>query len=173
MERPVQPREHGAAPEWELVYLLPGKLYASDRPAAITTILGSCVAVCLWDPIRGVGGMNHYLLPHQIGLEPGSGRFGDVAVKLLLEKVLDLGALKRNLQAKLFGGACVLNAMRSRQDKTHLGAKNVDVARKLLSEAGIPVILEEVGGRAGRKLVFHPVDGSAWVKLLLGGGSEF
>lgn len=169
IERPqtesAAPAKQGVGPEWEMIYLLPGKLYASNRPAAITTILGSCVAVCLWDSIKGVGGMNHYLLPDQIGLEQ-PGRFGDVAVKLLVEKVLGLGALKRNLQSKLFGGACLLNPTRSRHGETHLGMKNVNIAKKLLNQAGIPVILEEVGGSSGRKLIFHSMDGSAWVKLL-------
>lgn len=155
-----------AVPEWESVYLLPGKLYASDRPSVITTLLGSCVAVCLWDPSTGVGGINHYLLPNQIGLERESVRFGDVAVPLLIRKLLNLGAVKGNLEAKLFGGACVLDAMKSRVQSDHLGTKNVAVARKVLSEAGIPVVLEDIGGSSGRKLIFHSSNGSAWVKKL-------
>ena len=146
------------------VYLHPGQLHASADPCTITTILGSCVAVCLFDRARGVGGANHYLLPYHAGHDQASPRFGNVAVQSLLARVLALGASRRDLEAKLFGGACVLEAFRT--GDSHLGAKNVDAARALLRAEGIPVRAEDVGGSRGRKLVFHVDDGSALVKML-------
>ncbi len=146
------------------VYLLPGKVYASQGPSVVTTILGSCVAVCLWDPVKRIGGINHYLLPHGPGNGQSSERYGDVAIPSLIGKLLALGSGARNLQAKLFGGACVLDAMRASDH--NLGAKNVEVACQLLEEAGIPVVGGDVGGPKGRKVIFHSDDGTAWVKLL-------
>jgi chemotaxis protein CheD len=146
------------------IYLHPGKLYASSEPCAVTTILGSCVAVCLWDPVLGIGGINHYLLPHGPGNGQSSERFGDVAIPSLIGKLLALGSATRGLRAKLFGGACVIDAMRASDH--NLGAKNVEAACRLLEEEGIPVVGGDVGGPKGRKLIFHSDDGTAWVKLL-------
>ena len=146
------------------VYLHPGQLHAAAGPVTITTLLGSCVAICLYDRARGIGGTNHYLLPHHADLGNDSPRFGNVAMRRLLDGVLALGAKRHDLEAKLFGGACVLDAFRANDD--HLGAKNVAVARSLLAAERIPVRAEDVGGRRGRKLVFRVDDGSAFVKLL-------
>lgn len=146
------------------VYLHPGQLFVATEPAAVTTILGSCVAVCVWDVVLGIGGINHYLLPAGVKTASTGLRYGNVAIEQLLEKVSRAGAVNSNLRAKLFGGACVLDAMRGKEN--HLGDKNVEIARKLLSEAGIPVVASDVGGGRGRKLIFHPHEGSALVKLL-------
>jgi chemotaxis protein CheD len=145
------------------VYLHAGQLAAPERPAAITTILGSCVAVCLWDSALRQGGMNHFLLPYWSGNGSASARFGNVAVDALIESLGRIGSRKGSLQAKLFGGACVIRAFTSGE---RLGVKNVQLARKLLAGHGVPVVAEDVLGRRGRKLVFHTDDGAAWVKDL-------
>ena len=144
------------------VYLQPGQLLASAEPVRATTILGSCVAVCLWDRRLRLGGINHYLLPHWVGNGQLSPRFGNVAIGLLIDRLLSLASQKRNLQAKVFGGASVIGALRVR--KNHLGGKNVDLARSLLREYGIRLVAEDVGGRRGRRLVFHTDSGEAWVR---------
>jgi chemotaxis protein CheD len=146
------------------VYLQPGQLYASAQPSAVTTVLGSCVAICLWDPVASVGGMNHYLLPFFAGTGNGTPRFGNVAVVQLLERLQAARAVRGRLQAKVFGGACVLEAFRARQG--HLGEKNASVAFKLLDELAIPVVSHDIGGRSGRKLIFHSDTGHAWVAKL-------
>jgi chemotaxis protein CheD len=146
------------------IYLHPGQLFASADGSSVTTILGSCVALCLWDPVSRVGGINHYLLPLWAGSGPSSPRFGDVAVRGLIERVLTLGSDKRRLKAKLFGGACVIAAFRAREN--HLGMKNVQTAQQLLEQEGIPLVGHDVGGGRGRKLIFHTDDGAAWVKQL-------
>jgi chemotaxis protein CheD len=146
------------------VYLHPGQLHVATEPTLVTTILGSCVAVCLWDITQGIGGINHYLLP--VGLKTASNglRYGNVAIEHLLEKLERTGARRSNLRAKVFGGACVLDAMRDRAN--HLGDKNVEMAQRVLAEAGIPVVASDVGGSRGRKLIFYPHDGTVLVKLL-------
>jgi chemotaxis protein CheD len=142
------------------VYLAPGQLFASADAVQVRTILGSCVAVCLWDLEAGVGGLNHFLLPHGA---PPSPRFGEHAVPQLLQRVLALGASRERLRAKLFGGACVLEALRA---GSALGSRNVEVAREQLSAAAIPVVAEDTGGDLGRKLVFEVQTGSAWIRAI-------
>jgi chemotaxis protein CheD len=144
-------------------YLHPGRLWLSREPYSVTTILGSCVAIALFDPSVGIGGLCHYLLPDWPGSGPASPRFGNVAFEQLIRMFAAEGLRKERLLAKLFGGACVIEAMR---DGFRLGGKNVALARRLLSEAKIPVVAEDVEGNLGRKLVFHTHDGSTWVKLL-------
>ncbi len=136
-------------------YVLPGRLFVTAEPYVVTTILGSCVAVCLWDPTLRAGGVNHFLLPHRAGPRLSSPRFGDPAMERLIAKTLALGSRPRDLQAKVFGGAHVLD----QGDDRHLGARNVEVAHRVLAREGIPVVAEDVGGKGGRKVIFHTVDG--------------
>jgi chemotaxis protein CheD len=146
------------------VYLHAGQLVAFREPRAISTVLGSCVAVCLWDAGAGVGGMNHYVLPHRAGALETSPRFGNVAMGGLLDELVRLGARFARLQAKVFGGASVLGS--ARVGGTSLGADNVELARSLLAAAGIPVVAEDTGGERGRRLIFQTDDGLAFVKRL-------
>lgn len=148
----------------EVVYLHAGQVFAAAEPYAVSTILGSCVAVCLHDPVARAGGMNHYLLPYRVGDGHASARFGTVAVKQLIGALLALGCTKPNLRAKLFGGARVLEG--GRAGEPHLGLKNVEVALELLRDEGIPVVDEDVGGRHGRKLIFQLDDGTAWIRRI-------
>jgi chemotaxis protein CheD len=145
-------------------YLHPGQLFVASESYAVTTILGSCVSVCLWDPLTEIGGINHFLLPMDVGDDQASLRFGNHAVRELIEEILGLGAEQMRLRAKLFGGACVLEAFRSREN--HLGTKNVQIAREVLQAADIPIVGHDVGGDRGRKLIFHTDNGSAWIKQL-------
>jgi chemotaxis protein CheD len=146
------------------VYLHPGQLFASVQISAVTTILGSCVSLCLWDPGTKIGGINHYLLPFWVGDDMASPRFGTVAIETLIEKVISLGAHKTRLQAKIFGGACVIEAFRERKD--HIGIVNARLAENLLRVHGIPVVEQDLAGRRGRKLIFYTDDGTSWVKYL-------
>ncbi len=151
-------------PERRAVYLAPGQVIASAEPAEASTILGSCVAVCLWDPRTRTGGANHFLLPDWAGSGTGTARYGNVAIASLVQRMEELGARQRDLQAKLFGGAAVLEAFRNRPD--HLGARNVALARHLLEQLAIPVVAEDVGGSRGRKVLFRTDSGLALVRLI-------
>jgi chemotaxis protein CheD len=152
------------ASDAQMIYLHPGQLFASAVPCAITTVLGSCVSVCLYDVERGIGGANHFLLPHAGTRTNEPLRSGASAIEALLRCVLDLGARRHKLAAKVFGGARVLHTMHP--ERFHLGIANINVARSVLSAERIPVLAEDVGGMRGRKLRFVTGDGSAWVQEL-------
>lgn len=145
-------------------YLLPGQLYVSAEPCQIKTILGSCVAICLWDQWRGVGGVNHFLLPSTREGQPASLRYGDEATRVLLKLLDGLGCRPPNLCAKIFGGAALFQS-RDRYGVS-LGAKNVAAALTLMKSAGIPVVALETGGVQGRKLIFNTDDGVAWAQRI-------
>ena len=143
------------------IYLHPGSVYASAQAVALSTILGSSVGVSLFDPTAGLGGMAHYVLP-RAARNGTSARFGDVALRQLVQKVLLLGAERRTLQARVFGGAWMNVGLR--ENPAHVGLQNVQVAQELLAKEGIPVVASETGGAHGRRLVFHTDDGCAWVR---------
>ena len=145
-------------------YLHPGHLFVAEQPTTITTILGSCVSVCLYDATIGVGGANHYLLPHASNDALMSPRFSGGAVGRLIERMIALGSNRASMRAKVFGGACVLDAFREREN--HLGIQNADAARRLLDAEGIVIEAEDVGGSRSRKLLFQTDDGTAWVRFL-------
>ncbi len=141
-------------------FLYPGQVFASADPICISTILGSCAAVCLWDRHKKAGGLNHYLLPE--GGDAGANRlrYGTIANPELLKQVLALGCEIRNLQAKIFGGATSFGV-----DLSHsLGARNVQLAEEFLRSAGIPVVEKDVSGKRGRRLAFHISDGTTVIK---------
>jgi chemotaxis protein CheD len=146
------------------VYLHPGQVFASRAPCEVTTVLGSCVGVVLVDEARRAGGACHFLLPFEGRGDAGGARFGETAITILLDKMQELGSAKRDLIAKVFGGASMLAASRSPQGT--LGEKNVEVALARLAREGIPVVASEVGGANGRKVVFFTDEGHVWVKSI-------
>ena len=150
------------------VYLHPGELFAAPHPTEVTTILGSCVAVCLWDTRLRVGGINHFLLPAApLGQVP-SIRYGDRAIPALLAELTRMGSLRRHLQAKVFGGAAT-GPGHGASSRISLGERNAELALRLLAEEGISVLGQDLGGAFGRKVRFRTDDGMALVKLLKGG----
>ena len=144
-------------------YVHPGRMFFSAEPHDVSTILGSCVAVCLWDAVSGIGGLNHYMLPTG-GANPSDPRYGTYAIPRLIESVLALGASRVHLQAKLFGGARVLRELQPREGG--LGQRNIELAQQLLDRERVPVVFEDVGGQSGRKLIFRTDDGMASVRRL-------
>lgn len=144
------------------VYLFPGHIYTSAEPAIVSTILGSCVAVCLWDRDAGVAGINHFLLPANPARGAGDARYGNTAMARLLEMMVERGASAYRLLAKIVGGASVLDSFSP--TRRSIGEQNVEVARQFLKQADIRVAGDQTGGRHGRKLLFHTGNGSAYVK---------
>lgn len=139
-------------------FLQPGQLAISSEPLQVTTILGSCVAVCLWDATRRLGGMNHFMLPMAGGTgTAASPRFGDVAMRELIDGLRAIGARLPFLRARVFGGA----AMFPTPSRTHLGEQNAELALSFLSRAGIEVVEVNTGGSHGRKLTFTTDEGAA------------
>lgn len=143
------------------IYLHPGALWAEPSAAVITTVLGSCVSVCLWDPHTTYGGINHFILPQ--GGTARSARYGNHALAMLLERMLELGAHHETLLACVIGGASV---MPGTDAGPTLGSRNVTEAFDFLARHGIAVLRHDVGGRQGRKLTFRTTDGTTVIRKL-------
>jgi chemotaxis receptor (MCP) glutamine deamidase CheD len=152
-----------ALPDLPRRFVHGGMVMATADPTLAATILGSCVAVCVCDSERRVGGLNHFVLPWEADAGELGQRHGRTAIESLIAGVERLGAQRWALHAKLFGGASVLNPTLA---GTPMGARNIAIARESLTRLGIPVVAEDVGGTQGRKLFFHTGDGSAWVRKL-------
>ena len=150
--------------EQQSVYLHPGQIVAFSDPATITTILGSCVAVCLWDETARVAAINHYLLPKNPMRSGDDARYGDTAMERLVAAMWQRGATVQRVVAKVFGGACVLRNFEN--NSRSIGAQNVETARRFLERLHIDIVAEQILGDRGRKLVFDTASGSAWVKEL-------
>jgi chemotaxis receptor (MCP) glutamine deamidase CheD len=147
-----------------------GGIYASLRPVAIRTILGSCVSACLYDPVLGAGGMNHYMLPYPSeGDQQEPARYGVHAMELLIGRILKLGAARSRLRAKVFGGANVLGG---RQPSPNVAERNAAFAREFLEQQKIPIVGWRVGGLEALEVVFLPATARTFVKPLpaLAGG---
>ena len=146
-----------------VVHVHAGDVVTAADPTRMVTILGSCVAVCLYDPESGVAGMNHFLYPDSETRQNGDrARFGEGAILELLGSVLERGARRELLRAKVFGGACPKSDQRWRGQRT--GARNVETALATLSRMRIPVTAKDVGGTNGRRVEFHTGDTSVYVK---------
>lgn len=141
----------------------PGELYASKRNILIVTVLGSCVSVCLLDPVARIGGMNHFMLPDRAGSgsilsEPA--RYGAHAMEMLINNLLTMGAQRSRLQAKVFGAGRVLPGM------TDVGARNAQFALEYLKRESIPVKAQDVGGDHARKIYLFVESGRVLCKEL-------
>ena len=144
-------------------FLYASTLKIAGKETIIQTVLGSCVAICIWDSHLKIGGMNHYMLPHWEGNGLSSPKFGDVAIPKLISKMQEAGSRKKNMIAKVFGGAEVLNFNR---DHFNIGQRNIEVARELLKDSNIPIIGHSLGGNRGRKINFAINNGSVQLKYL-------
>lgn len=142
------------------VFLVPGDLYCSASPAVVTTVLGSCVSVCLWDSGRRVGGINHFILPcsREGDRTP---RYGDVAVDRLVDAMANHGSRSGDLVAKAFGGANVLPFSPVRDT---VGEQNVQLAIERLRHHAIPIAARRTGGEVGLLVRFHTDSGIAYVR---------
>lgn len=131
----------------------------TESGIVLTTILGSCVATCLWDPFAGVGGMNHFLLPGD-DTSGDSMKYGVNSMELLVNGLLQQGAIRSRLQGKLFGGAHVI------QNLSDIGGKNAEFALKFLKLENIPCVGQSLGGDRARRVRFWPQNGRAAQMLL-------
>lgn len=135
--------------EEKRIFLLPGEFHLSKEPYVIATLLGSCVAVCLFDRKQGFGGMNHFMLPNQPSGTKNDAKYGDFSINTMIKIMARNDPAMRSLQAMVFGGAAVTESLTS---STNIGEKNIEIAKKILGEHKIPIIREETGGKSGRKL---------------------
>lgn len=141
-------------------YLYPSALFAERQSYIVDTILGSCVAVCLFDTKLKIGGINHFMLPLWNGVGLASPKFGNIATEKLIEKMIKNGATKENMVAKLFGGA---NQMDS---SMNIGLRNVEIAKEVLDNYNIKIIAENTGGTIGRKLKYETGTGQVMMKFI-------
>ncbi len=142
------------APE-RLIHIHQGECRISeDSRVVLTTMLGSCIAACMRDPIAGVGGMNHFLLPDtEEGDRSASLRYGANAMELLVNGLLSIGAKRDRLEAKLFGGGRMADGF------TDIGEKNAEFAELYLKRERIPLLGGSTRGREARRIQFWPVSG--------------
>lgn len=138
-----------------------GELFVTSEPIYISTILGSCVSVCLYDPVRKISGMNHFLLPLWNGNGLQTPRFGNIAISRLIEQMKAHGVSQGSMQAKLFGGA---NIHPNTLESLMVGKKNVILAKEILAEYRIPIVAEDTGGYRGRKIKMDSLSGKIWMQ---------
>ncbi|MBX7101454.1 MAG: chemotaxis protein CheD [Myxococcaceae bacterium] len=145
------------------VTLYIGGRYAEAEPATVRTTLGSCIAVCLYDPARRVGGMNHFMLPEATGSVSDPGRYGGYAMELLIGDLQKCGALRSRMVAKVFGGGHVLGTA-EREDS--VPNRNIAFTREYLRDEGFRVVSTDVGGLLPRLVKFETWSGRAFVRRL-------
>jgi chemotaxis protein CheD len=144
-------------------FLQPGHLVIATEPMQVTTILGSCVAVCLFDTTKRIGGINHFMLPFASGRSASSPRFGDVAMNELLNGLRNAGGRLPYIQARVFGGASMFQELKS---AATLGQKNIEFALNFLSKAGVEVVQLDTGGHRGRKVIYRTDEGTVCLKSI-------
>lgn len=149
--------------ERTIIKVYSGGCYTTDtKGEMMVTILGSCIACCIHDPMLNLGGMNHFLVPgEELATGSSTPRHGVHAMELLINGLIKLGASKSRMQAKIFGGAALLQA-----STAQIGAKNIAFVKRFLSNENIPIIAEDVGGNFPRRLHYHPDTGKAMLRKL-------
>jgi chemotaxis protein CheD len=142
--------------------ILPGEYFVTRSDEIITTVLGSCISACIRDPVRRVGGMNHFMLPEDMTqgssnwLDPSVGlatRYGSFAMESLINDLMKLGARRDRLEVKLAGGGRILASM------TDVGERNIQFARNWLSLEGLKIAGEDVGDSYPRRIQYFPSTG--------------
>lgn len=151
------------------VKILPGEYYVSMQNEAIVTVLGSCIAACIRDPLAGVGGMNHFLLPDDLGCDhsawqssplSAATRYGTYAMEHLINDVLKHGGRRERLEVKIAGGGRIMRNM------TDVGRRNIEFVENYLRAEGLAVAGRSVGGDNPRKVFYNPLTGDAKVHKL-------
>jgi chemotaxis protein CheD len=149
--------------------ILPGQYYVSLHGEMVVTVLGSCVSACIRDRVFGVGGMNHFMLPHGGGASADEGhgqpmdeaaRYGVYAMEMLINEILKNGGSRQNLEVKITGGGSMLANM------SDIGKRNIDFVREFLVTEGLEVVAEDLGDIYPRKVYYYPATGKMRVKKL-------
>ncbi len=170
-----QPRKPGEASFFfydahfrnEAVKVLPGEFFVYDEDILVMTTLGSCIAACLWDRDKRIGGMNHFLLPDG-GAGGDSGRYGSFAMDLLIGELVKRGANRCSMEAKVFGGGAVISGMNT----INVGERNTAFVLDYLRTERITVVSKDVLDIYPRKVCFLPASGKAMVKRLASANTD-
>ena len=147
--------------QYDAVKVLPGEYFVSNEDLVIMTVLGSCIAACIWDNKVRAGGMNHFMLPDGDSAD-GFGRYGSYAMELLINEMLKMGARRETMQAKIFGGAAVMAGFTT----MNVGERNTKFVLDYLATERIPVVSQDVLDIHPRKVCYFPVTGKVLVKRL-------
>lgn len=147
--------------QYNAVKVLPGEYFVTAENIVICTVLGSCIAACLWDRVRNVGGMNHFMLPDSDSAD-ASGRYGSFAMEVLINEMIKLGARRESMQAKIFGGGQVMANFTT----MNIGQRNTEFVTQYLQTERIPIVSEDVLDIYPRKVVYFPATGKVMVKRL-------
>ncbi len=159
---------HTVRPE-RRIHIVQGEYKVTDDPdVVVSTLLGSCVAACIRDPVAGIGGMNHFLLPGEDArsYDHEAERYGDYLMELLINGLMKQGAHRDRLEAKLFGGARMMGGL------SDIGKKNAEFAERYLKHEGVAVVGKDLGGERGRRLQYWPVSGRARQAYVASGGID-
>ncbi|HET9934419.1 MAG TPA: chemoreceptor glutamine deamidase CheD [Polyangiaceae bacterium] len=142
--------------------VLPGEFYVTRSAEVIATTLGSCVSTCIRDPVIGIGGLNHFMLPEDPRNDAGGGamRYGFFAVERLINVLIKHGARRENLEIKIFGGGKVIPGM------SDVGRANIEFVRGYFETELLDIVAEDVGGNYARRVRYYPETGRAMVKRL-------
>ncbi len=149
--------------------ILPGEYYVTLKDEIIVTVLGSCISACIRDKVFGIGGMNHFMLPHtkenvayhiDAGPSTTASRYGSYAMEMLINDILKNGGRRENLEVKIFGGGKILRNM------TDVGLRNIQFVEEYIATEGITLVSEDTGDIYPRKVVFHPHSGKVKIKKL-------
>jgi chemotaxis protein CheD len=146
------------------VFLKPGEVFVSRKPALVSTVLGSCVAVTLYSAQRGFGAICHAMLPENVGRDNDL-RYVDTALEHIYEKIVQYG-IGVDLEVKLFGGAQVLDVGGSSGEKKSIGDQNISKAEEVLVSLGLTVLARDTGGMQGRKLFFCTRSGDVYLRRM-------
>ncbi len=134
------------------------EIAVSDSGEVLFTVVGSCVCVCIHDPVSRMGGMAHFLLPNRDAYPASAareGKFGDLSIPALIRRLESLGASRNSMVAKIAGGARIVMV----SDVLDVPRRNVETARRVLLEEGVPLVSQDTGGERGRKVVFDTATG--------------
>jgi chemotaxis protein CheD len=146
-------------------FLKMSEIFVAKAPFIIKTVVGSCIALCLWDQESKIGGMAHIMLPNRNGdLSAPEGKYADTAVHALINKMQGEGALLKNMIATCIGGATMFGKIHGLT--ASVGERNAEIVKSLLTDYTIPIMVESVGGFAGRKVSLNCDDGSVTVTML-------
>jgi chemotaxis protein CheD len=144
------------------IQLMAGELYVGDHREVLTTVLGSCISACVRDPVLGVGGMNHFMLPaapHD-GSAGAPERYGAYALERLITELVKLRARRERLEVKVFGGGRMLGGM------ADVGQMNIDFVRGFLRAERLTIVAEDVGETCARQVRYHPATGQVKIRRL-------
>lgn len=154
--------------EQEVVTIHPGEYFATRDDTIISTVLGSCIAVALYDEAAGAGGLNHFMLPGEVAkdeiIRNPNAKYGMYAIELLINELMKLGIRKRDIKAKVFGGGAVLHFADG--SITRIPQSNIDFTFEYLEKEKIPVLASDVGGREPRKIFLFPRTGKVLLKRI-------